>query len=852
MDFIKEKLSIYNDYNVFNDYINKGIYDIIDYSDLGNDFVQKNYDLFINLIKNGKYVISFNSPFNIRNNYLFYIASFEFGNFKPLFFYKGDVHVFDEFFEVNKDLIDFSFFDNDFILKKVLNFNCGITNVYFELLNLKIKDGFIQLEDLEKHPYFNKIYCYIDDNNIKKLYGDKVFEFVNQYGRDILLNGIYKFIDSLSYEKLKKFYDVFEVKNGSVRNLHNLYKSLVDYNFLFKSNSEILNNHSFNYIRPDNKEFVDLLKVDVKKYLGNNYNGYLIDDLFDKYIGLFNSSDYNRFNLYSSLIKEICNVSYNLKRDEFIKEKCDFSNGFPFSLNVSSKMKRNINKRKLMSDMSINVAYDFNKLSLLKENLVTDNVIDEDFDINILFALLTDGVKGISLIDLEDIDKNYLVGKIKKYVSSLIDYEKLNCDISFDEYSKFPLNDDCFCVVSDIKNIVNSIDLKRFFDCVIDDENIYNLFKKYVYKNEILYFVSSLRSCDVSYCGDVCYAKYNLIQLVNNFDKVCYGGTKNIYSSVFEMLKMAKFVDNPLNKYERIFDVSNKWIISDPRPHNSFVSASERINECVDVYKKMLDRAYISVPICSLKQDGLTISNDNFYDESMLVTGEKLESCMRAGGSLDKLFRYTLTSPNGFNIVIKKNSELISRIAGVCFGNTIFLNELRVDVNNKYSNDYLYKLLKKYVLLLVKECTKNGHEIEQIYIPCGVQGTKDVKENIVNNEMFLDLKNGKYGFSMDYIDSAICLYGSVKPIRYSGRFYSIPRFKVLSGDNSIKRINMLRALYNDEWDYISDFDKCICGSNWYVYSLNGNVDSFISLGNLSIDNYNEYRNALDLINSKKI
>ena len=74
----------------------------------------------------------------------------------------------------------------------------------------------------------------------------------------------------------------------------------------------------------------------------------------------------------------------------------------------------------------------------------------------------------------------------------------------------------------------------------------------------------------------------------------------------------------------------------------------------------------------------------------ILVTGEKLGSCLRAGGSLDDLFRYTLLSPNGFNIVIK-DTELISRIAGVCLGNTIFLNELREDVNSKYDNEYLFK-----------------------------------------------------------------------------------------------------------------------------------------------------------------
>ena len=221
-------------------------------------------------------------------------------------------------------------------------------------------------------------------------------------------------------------------------------------------------------------------------------------------------------------------------------------------------------------------------------------------------------------------------------------------------------------------------------------------------------------------------------------------------------------------------------------------------------------------------------------------------SCLRAGGSLDDLFRYTLLSPNGFNIVIK-DTELISRIAGVCLGNTIFLNELREDVNSKYDNEYLFKILKKYILSLVKESYKNGHIIEQVFIPWGMQGTRNIKDNIVKSDMFLDLKIGKYGFKMDYEDSAILLYGdSIKSIKTNYSYYNIPRFKTLNGEESIKRINMLRCLYNNEWDYIPKFDYSVCSNNWYVYVINGKVSSYI-YGN----NNEEYENTKGLISIKK-
>ena len=44
----------------------------------------------------------------------------------------------------------------------------------------------------------------------------------------------------------------------------------------------------------------------------------------------------------------------------------------------------------------------------------------------------------------------------------------------------------------------------------------------------------------------------------------------------------------------------------------------------------------------------------------------------------------------------------------------------------------------------------------------------------VKSDMFLDLKIGKYGFKMDYEDSAILLYGdSIKSIKTNYSYYNI-------------------------------------------------------------------------------
>ena len=881
MEFVRERLSYYNDENVFNDFINKGFYEIINYSDLGNNFVLNNYDLIVELIKNHKYSICSISPSNIKNDYRFYLASFESGNLDSIFFYKGDIHVFDEFFEKNRNLINsFDWLNIKIKLKKVLDFNSVITDVYFEDLNKKILDDFIDLDDLIRNPFYDRIVNFLSDDSIKKLYGSNSYEFSVFYGKNILLNGMYKYIETLNSNDLNKFYDIFKLKNGSILNLYNLYSALVDYNFLYKCSGDVLNNQTYNHLcinlfSGKNIDYIFLLFDEINKYLSDyekkkicskyNVDFQSLPLLFDEFINLYKTENYSDFNIYSSIIKELCSFAYNNKRDSFVEEKHDFSNGFPFDMELSLKMKRLINKRKLMKDMAISIAYDKEKLEKLKEYLVNKKIIDDNFDSNILFALLTDGVKGVKLVEVENV--NYLMGKILGYVSSLIDDSCLNGEIKFEDYKNLPLNDDCFYVPfskDDLIDIVNSIDLKNFFETVIKNEYVFDLFNNYIVKHDLIYFVSSLKLCDVCYCGDVCYSIVGMKELINNFAKVINTNVdKKFYIAVFEMLKKAHFVNNPLNIYETVFGDSNKWIISDPLPHKSSLNPEEKIKKCMDVYKKMLVRDCIGIPVFTMNYGDLIVTNDNFYDEGMLVTGEKLGSCMRAGGTLNNLFEYTLTSPNGFNIVFKKNGKLISRVAGVIINNSVFLNELREPIMDKeYTNEYLFGALKKYVLNLVKKASFNGQIIDQVFVVNGTQGTRNINSNIVRDDFFLKLKNGHYGFNMNYEKTGLCLYMdeskalkncyncSICSISGENKYYKVPKFNTLRGVDAVKRINMLRFL-KGSLDYVDNLDDAICSSCYYVYKKNGIIYSDILDGVMSDEIKCEYENAINSLNIRK-
>ena len=49
--------------------MNRGFYNVLNYSDLSDDYILDNINFIIKIIRNGQYILSSNSPKNIKNNY---------------------------------------------------------------------------------------------------------------------------------------------------------------------------------------------------------------------------------------------------------------------------------------------------------------------------------------------------------------------------------------------------------------------------------------------------------------------------------------------------------------------------------------------------------------------------------------------------------------------------------------------------------------------------------------------------------------------------------------------------------------------------------------------------------------
>ena len=72
-------------------------------------------------------------------------------NLNSIFLYKGDIHDLDSFFLNHKEIVNeyVKDFNNKMKLKKIINFNSEFTNIYFAIINEKIMNNLISINDLD-------------------------------------------------------------------------------------------------------------------------------------------------------------------------------------------------------------------------------------------------------------------------------------------------------------------------------------------------------------------------------------------------------------------------------------------------------------------------------------------------------------------------------------------------------------------------------------------------------------------------------------------------------------------------------------------------------------------------------
>jgi len=323
--------------------------------------------------------------------------------------------------------------------------------------------------------------------------------------------------------------------------------------------------------------------------------------------------------------------------------------------------------------------------------------------------------------------------------------------------------------------------------------------------------------------------------------------------------------------YTKLFGKENYDLIStDKGPNTSGQGAKKRLPKAVEYIKDMYKREYVSIPTMDrtikLEDKVMNIVVGNVTNMMNLTYGERTGACMRIYGAGDTLFDFCLKDENGFHIRFTDpdTQEFVSRVSGFRNGNTVFLNQLRHSVSEKYSDEDVVKFCKEVARILIQNSKNSKYPIENVVI-----SPEYAMEEHKSEIQRLDVPYIKEGMGTFYSDinseNAILLASNSKdeklvPIELGPdkkERYTPQRDKVQLVEKEeeiiekIARIQMIDQLLEDIslenclYNIPNNLEKCYVGEDWYVtVDKFGNIDMQIMKNSVHKDKALEEINIL--------
>ena len=276
---------------------------------------------------------------------------------------------------------------------------------------------------------------------------------------------------------------------------------------------------------------------------------------------------------------------------------------------------------------------------------------------------------------------------------------------------------------------------------------------------------------------------------------------------------------------------------------NDVSSLMSNIHAYINCYRKMLDRYYSNVPPVFLQDSEYNYESGLYSDPERLLIGKKPKkhSCIdlfsdRPSGT----YREVLLEQTGDVILIRKNNELVSRMFAFRRGNVIQLatqggENIDIDIYGKIANQIIDASISNndnidYVF--VNKDSVTNVELEPVYdrrffdefphADLGVEAillsSKAEVQGIVEEKLNLDFNVPAKGI----------YYKIRKPIVNDATSFDITRLKALSvflENDEIKKQNMVK---NFQPFYEKDYQKAVCGEDWYIaLKNNGEIEELI-------------------------
>ena len=768
-------------------------------------------------------------------------------------------------------------------------------------------------QNVDNNKIIDKTKSVLVEKNLKYLY--------STYGNTIiplLENDNFEYLCTIDTEYVKRFIQIVKPRALDKRTIEDIGHSL-NQNVFAINNTDILTIYTTIMASIQNgtiNEFQDEYIEMLKDFIPDNMEEVILDTgdkvLFYLYNSeqkafleyLFESIKHNQ-NTYANVLNTITNNYIILKRNEYDAK---------FDLFKDTNTPYFYDKKSLWDSL-------FNELLVGEVDLliqildISTNNESYDLDINTLSFLQGElNIADLSKESLTEIKKNIGVLKKKYYEymqKTTFLPNRINRIMNSSNVTKrakrilnIPVRN------LELNSIFKNVNIKNLLDLVIIDDEKYTALLEIIDKYKILDWYDifepliSKLSIDSSnldmYSFINCfsqiydsekrhYEKVVLPNLLKEIEKMKEKGASKeemdkyfransqIRLSGYKILKYTTLYSSLANCYKLILGLEDFNLIrKNQGPNASNAPEEERLQRACEVHLKAIQNDKITIPSFITDIDAadkkMQVIVGNRAHPRNVSHGERTGACMRALGFADKnkeedLFEFCACNTNGFHISFldSETGEYVSRVSGFRNGNTVFLNQLRYSVSDKFTDSDVVSVMKEIANILIEKSKDSTMPIENVvaspyYALYDVQTQKLSQSNIgvgvyegykdVSSNAVVLATTGENGIAVPLkLDTRMPLYDTVRimPIEITKENID-DEVKI-----SMQRISALKlCLENkDDMDYYKRFDidvyaleslyeYVIMGQDWFV-ALNSDMEiisDYIPFDNRYLEEFN--------------
>ena len=435
-----------------------------------------------------------------------------------------------------------------------------------------------------------------------------------------------------------------------------------------------------------------------------------------------------------------------------------------------------------------------------------------------------------------------------------------------------------------ILSVISKVNVDNFKSNFLDNEELYDVFvNDYVRKYKIFSWEDTFDRIFAD--ADLEYSYHDKGMSLNYFYRI-YPSVKG--KSLTSFIDYSNVYNSSSKKYTILLGKENfETFVVNAKPNQSSWNKEKRISMIEEYVKKMYLRRSCTVPcideeISLSNGKELKVNIGDFRNPLNLIYGELTGSCMRVGGSFEGLFKFCIENENGFHIRFEDpdTGEFVSRVSGIRNGNTLFLNELRNSVSDKYVNSDVVEALEYVAHELIAMTSDQKNKIENVLITTDyAMSGYDTRDYEIDIE---DIEDGFYGIPFNFSNDNICVLASVYdddlefsfdsediceyPVLNDIKFFDINEDKSKEVENDLVRIHVVDMLLggikledidiNCIIDKVSSFNivSGIYGKDFYVCKdIDGNVYKYVMKNVYDSDDiYSKVNGILEHSKSKKI